>query len=317
MKLEWFGALASIAAVVAVFAGPAPALAGATPTHVAAHRSKLRTHRRVRSNVRYYLALGDSLSQGVQPNATGQSLETSQGYANDLYARYRTQVRGLRLVQFGCPGDSTASMLTGVGNSANARLFRCDRAHGSQLAAAEAFLKAHRGAVALVTIDIGANDVDGCVSQPTAVTACVGAGETAITQNTPLILRGIKRAAGPGSVLAAMNLYDPILAYDLQPTSPLYTLGNSSLLLAKGVNTAIATADAAAGFKTADVERAFDTYDLTLTAYNGTTVQKDVLEVCTLTWACAPPPQGPNIHANAMGYGLIASAFESVIGRLR
>jgi lysophospholipase L1-like esterase len=317
MKFRKLGALASMAVIFAVFAGTALALVGRAPARVASHHNKPRGHRRVHSNVRYYLALGDSLSQGVQPNATGQSVETNQGYANDLFAHYRAQVRGLKLVQFGCPGDTTTSMLTGVGNLPAAQLFHCDRAHGSQLAAAEAFLKAHRGAVALVTIDIGANDVDGCVNQPAAVIACVGTGETAITQNTPPILRGIKRAAGPGTVLAAMNLYDPILAYDLQPTSPLYSLGNSSLLLAKGVNTAIATADAAVGFKTADVETAFDTYDLTPAPYNGTTVQKDVVEVCTFTWACTPPPQGPNIHANTMGYALIASAFESVIGRLR
>ena len=42
----------------------------------------------------YYLALGDSLSQGVQPATPplpprvplGQSVETDQGYADDLYA---------------------------------------------------------------------------------------------------------------------------------------------------------------------------------------------------------------------------------------
>ncbi|HME64963.1 MAG TPA: SGNH/GDSL hydrolase family protein, partial [Streptosporangiaceae bacterium] len=45
----------------------------------------------VRSHVKtvpatYYLALGDSLSQGVQPDAAGTSVETRQGYPDQLYA---------------------------------------------------------------------------------------------------------------------------------------------------------------------------------------------------------------------------------------
>ena len=34
----------------------------------------------------YYLALGDSLSQGVQPDAAGTSVPTGQGYPDQLYA---------------------------------------------------------------------------------------------------------------------------------------------------------------------------------------------------------------------------------------
>jgi hypothetical protein len=50
--------------------------------------------------------------------------------------------------------------------------------------------------------------------------------------------------------------------------------------------------------------------------YNGTLVPKNVAEVCTLSWACTAPPQGPNIHANAAGYGVIAGAFADVLGKL-
>jgi lysophospholipase L1-like esterase len=319
MKVRRSGApaLVVLAAVpVGVLVGLALALAGAAPAPAAAHASPApgRSH----SHVRYYLALGDSLSQGVQPNSSGQSLETNQGYASDLFAYYRTRVRGLKLVDFGCPGDTTTSMLAGIGNAAAAQLFHCDRAHGSQLAAAVAFLTSHRGQVVLVTVDIGANDVDGCVNDPANVLGCVTAGEAAISQDTPKILRAIKRAAGHGVVLAAMDLYDPLLADELQPaSSPLNQLGAASLLLARGVNADIRSADVAAAFRTADVATAFDTYDVTPTPYNGVTVPADVVKVCALTWACAPAPQGPNIHANAMGYSLIATTFESVIGRLR
>ena len=37
----------------------------------------------------YYVSLGDSLSVGIQPNAAGASVETSQGYANQLFGLER------------------------------------------------------------------------------------------------------------------------------------------------------------------------------------------------------------------------------------
>ena len=36
---------------------------------------------------------------------------------------------------------------------------------------------------------------------------------------------------------------------------------------------------------------------------------RNVALVCSWTWACAPPPRGPNEHPNAAGYRVIASAF--------
>src|SRR6266851_641334 len=74
---------------------------------------------------KYYLSLGDSLAQGVQPAtpplppgvSLGQSIETDQGYVDDLFAHYSAQFPGnLRLVKIGCPGETTTSMLTGAGS---------------------------------------------------------------------------------------------------------------------------------------------------------------------------------------------------------
>src|SRR5215468_3619904 len=72
------------AAVVAMLAG------GATPAAAAAQSGP---------PVKYYLSLGDSLSQGVQPAtpplpagvSLGQSIETDQGYVDDLFAHYSAQ----------------------------------------------------------------------------------------------------------------------------------------------------------------------------------------------------------------------------------
>ena len=97
----------------------------------------------------YYLALGDSLSQGVQPDAAGASVETRYGYPDQVYAALRPSHPTLKLVKLGCPGETTSTMINGG---------ICHYAGGSQLAAATAFLRAHRSRVLLVSIDIGAND---------------------------------------------------------------------------------------------------------------------------------------------------------------
>jgi lysophospholipase L1-like esterase len=268
---------------------------------------------------RYYLALGDSLSQGVQPDVRGVSLETDQGYADQLFAIERRQIPSLRLVKLGCPGDTTTSMLTGRGNQANAKLFRCARTGGSQLKAAELFLRAHHhpGEVALVTVDIGANDVDGCAAPGLNVVNCVAAGQASIKHNLPLILRGVERAAAGHTVLAGMTLYDPILSGYFSASASVRALGAASVAFLKGINLEITTANRAAGFKTADVAGGFKSYDGTVSVpYNGQMIPANVARVCSWTWACAPPPSGPNIHANKNGYAVIARAFARVIGRL-
>jgi lysophospholipase L1-like esterase len=266
----------------------------------------------------YYLALGDSLSQGMQPNQHGVTVNTNQGYANDLVAIERHRVDNLQLVQLGCGGETTTSMLTGQGNNANARLLHCDRAGGSQEAAAERFLRTHHhsGEVPLVTVDIGANDVDGCGTVPASqVASCVMTGLANINRDLPKILAGLKKAAPKGTTFAAMTLYDPFLSYYFAPAgSSQSTLEPESIALAKVLNGDLAAADAKAGFLTANVDNAFHTYDSTdVVAWEGQQVPLDVARLCTWTWECTAPPQGPNIHAKKTGYQVIANAFAATI----
>jgi lysophospholipase L1-like esterase len=268
----------------------------------------------------YYLALGDSLSQGMQPDLHGVTRNTKQGYANDLLAIERSRVHNLQLVQLGCGGETTTSMLTGQGNNSNARLLHCDRAGGSQEAAAARFLRTHHhpGEVPLVTVDIGANDVDGCGSVPASqIFSCVKNGLTTINKNLPKIFAGLKKAAPKGTTFAAMTLYDPFLGYYFAPAgSSDRALESESIGLAKILNGDLAAADAKAGFSTADVAGAFDTYDSTDTVtWAGQQIPLNVSRLCSWTWACQTPPSGPNIHANKNGYQVIANAFATAIGK--
>ena len=44
------------------------------------------------------------------------------------------------------------------------------------------------------------------------------------------------------------------------------------------------------------------------------TLPRNVALVCEWTWECAPPPRGPNQHANPAGYRVIANAILKVTG---
>jgi lysophospholipase L1-like esterase len=268
---------------------------------------------------RYYLALGDSLSQGQQPNLKGVTSNTSEGYADDLYQTELTRIHSLQLVKLGCGGESTQSMISGKGNK-YAAYNHCHPAGGSQLAAAKRFLKAHhkKGEVPLVTIDIGANDVDNCVTAASPI-ACAGAGANQIATDVPKILKAIKQAAPKGTTLVGMNLYDPVLGGYFAPAgSPANGLATLSVPLTKSINDKLGSAHAAAGFKIADVAGAFDTYTpfTTTVSWQGNNIPLAVARVCAWTWACSTPPSGPNIHANKNGYLAIAKTFAKTIGKL-
>jgi lysophospholipase L1-like esterase len=295
--------IGSVAAAVALLAGAGPAAAS---TH---HGPP----------VKYYLSLGDSLAQGVQPAtpplapgvSLGQSIETDQGYVDDLYARYSAQFPGnLELVKLGCPGETTTSMLTGVGSP-------CSYPLGSQLAQALAFIHAHRSAVVLITIDIGANDIDGCAVGGVISQTCIAEGFAEARNDMPKILGALRAAVGEDTVIAGMNLYDPFLA-DYLAGSAGQAVAVQSVTLAAAFNSLLDASFGVFRIPVADVQTAFSTTDFTDTATlpGAGIVPLNVARICEWTWMCAPAPIGPNIHANVTGYQVIATAFQQVIRHL-
>src|SRR4030088_1210635 len=90
------------------------------------------------ARTRYYLSLGDSLAQGMQPRAGGITVNTGEGYADQLYAMKRARIGQLKLLKRGGGGESTASFGTGHANSL-ALLLGCNPTGDSQLVAGERF----------------------------------------------------------------------------------------------------------------------------------------------------------------------------------
>src|SRR5436305_3658196 len=145
-----------------------------------------------------YLALGDSLAFGYQPTRV-----FDQGYVNQLYTTLRAKDPRLALTNLGCPGETTGTLrLGGV----------CRYPGGlSQLDAAVAFLRAHRHSVKLVTIDIGGNDVDRCVTATAIDQTCFRQGLWTIAVNLFRTVYRLREAA-PGVTIVGMTYYDTALA---------------------------------------------------------------------------------------------------------
>jgi lysophospholipase L1-like esterase len=257
----------------------------------------------------YYLALGDSLSQGVQPDASGASVHTGQGYASQLYAVLRRGQPGLVLVKLGCTGETTATMIHGG---------ICRYPGGSQLADAVVFLRAHRSHVKLVTLDIGANDPETCldVSSAGQLAACAGRFIPAATANLETILTRLRQAA-PGVRIVAMNYYLPALAQWRHGLTGELTARLAELATA-GYNSLLNRVYQQYGVNVANVFGAFGTADFggTVSVPGAGALPANVAAICRWTWECAAPPRGPNQHPNQAGYQVIARAFLAAGARL-
>jgi lysophospholipase L1-like esterase len=286
-----------VAAVCAATAlSPASALAGGK--HHKRHKHKKP------APAMYYLALGDSLARGAQPNAQGVTVATNQGYASDLYATEKKQHKKLKFQDLGCLGETTGSMMNGG---------VCKYKSGSQLKAATSFIKSHK--VAFITLDIGANDVDSCASGTTINIPCVLAGLGSIQKDVPKIATALRKAAGRKTKIVGMTYYDPFLA-DYLAGAAGQSIAASSVLLSQQINGALTNAFNAQKFKVADVATAFNTYvpfsqkvAFPEGGYYYNNVPLSVATICDYTWMCAAKPKGPNIHANALGYAAIAKVF--------
>jgi lysophospholipase L1-like esterase len=264
----------------------------------------------------YYLSLGDSLAAGAQPDAAGATVATGQGFTDQLYAMLSQREPDLRVHELGCPGEDTATLINGgiCGYAGDSRYsYTADT--GSQLGAALGFLATHRGHVPLITIVIGANNILPCLQQGAIgqITACLQQVFPVVKQQLTDTLAQL-RHADPRATIVGMTYYDPELAYWL--TGPAgQAFATQSISLTSSFRALLTGVYQAAGARVADVYTAFNTADTTdqMTMPGAGTVPENVGLICAWTWMCAPSPRGPNIHANATGYGVIARTFLAVI----
>ena len=239
----------------------------------------------------YYLALGDSLAAGYQP---GVGDDRTGGYVGGVQAAIRATTPKTTLVNLSCSGERVVSMVSGG---------VCTYDKGTQLGQALHFLHAHGRYTRVVTIDIGANDVQRCVSRTTGTLdlPCVQTGLADIATDLPMVL-GKLRSEAPGARIVVLNYYNPFLAAYLQGDAG-QALARQSAGLQATLNAIIGQAAATNGAVVADIASTFRSTDWTPAAFPGWgTLPTNVGYVCSSTWMCL---RG-DIHANDAGYALMA-----------
>jgi lysophospholipase L1-like esterase len=238
----------------------------------------------------YYLALGDSLAAGFQLGVDHRT----KGYAGPVRAAVEGRHGATALVNLGCSGETTSSML--VGGS-------CSYAKGSQLAQAEQFLRDHAADTRLVTVDIGGNDVARCGFEGLKP-ECTKPALATLSGNLPKITSRL-RAVAPDVQIVLLNYYDPFLVLDLVGSSG---LGQTSVSELAKLNAAIDASAKASDAQVADVAAAFQTTVKTPVEVTGVgTVPTNLARILQWTWMAAPRF---DFHANDTGYAVMAKAVE-------
>jgi lysophospholipase L1-like esterase len=236
----------------------------------------------------YYLALGDSLAFGYQPN-----LDFADGYANQLYAAL--QKSGVtNLVNYACGGETTTTFIQG---NCVYRYAKHDEYIGSQLDAAVAFIARHPGAVSPVTLDIGSNDVIPDFD-PTTCTASASASADLATMDAnlrqtilPRLQSALSAAGGPAtSSLLLVNYYNPFAKACPNSTG-----------FADTLNSHLAADAAASKVPLVDVYSAF----------GGDDHMTD--HICAYTWVC-DARYNNDFHPTTAGYNIIAQTIERALG---
>ncbi len=220
-----------------------------------------------------YVALGDSLAAGYQPGGT-ELRETA--YPALTAGRLAGEGSELAVENLGCSGETTTSLIEGG---------KCDFDEGSQLAQAESVLEQRGDDVALVTIDIGGNDLLRCVRGGAEVdTACVADGVQTVEKNLPTILGRLRAAAGDDVPVLVLGYYNPWLAAKAldQPVKGLDDAAKAYTALSRAIQAAADATDTTF----VGLDEAFATRDTTPTEINGRTVPENAARICTLTNIC-------------------------------
>ena len=264
-----------------------------------------------------YVSVGDSYASGYQPTGVGQGRNTRNGFAYQVPAVAARRGYRLKLVNFGCGGATTGSLITTTGCAPQA-LGPGGRAYPNrtQLAAATRYVRRHRDRTALVTVSIGGNNVTACARAADPV-PCVTAAVAAIREDVTEIARRLRRAAGRRVRIVGTTYPDVLLGSWVNGDAASRNIAGLSVVAFRSlINPALKEAYASARGRFVDVTAASGAYtpfDQVTTLFPYGTVPVAVARVCELSYFCA----FRDIHARTDGYRLIADLIARQLPRRR
>jgi len=234
-----------------------------------------------------YVALGDSLPFGYQPNN-----DFTHGYTTDLFQKLAKYNGYSTLVNLSCSGDTTATFINGDPNHLNAQRGCLVPAvqNGSQLASAVAYLQQNASQTGLVTLQIGIDDLlstgvidlNTCAIDQNKLNTELGVVDQSLSQTIlPQLQQALSSAPNHPGHMALIGYFDPLVKA-CPATLPYIQTFNQHL-----------SADAHGYAQYIDISSLFNASN-----------------VCQLTWICQPniPALGA-IHPNTSGYQVIADVI--------
>jgi lysophospholipase L1-like esterase len=234
----------------------------------------------------YYLALGDSMTYGFQPDkapgARPSAFDT--GYVDVFASRLRKLSPKIRVVNYGCPGESTVTFTRGgcVGLADGFKLH--DPFRGPQLKAALSVLRAHAGQVSPITLTLWGGDLAPLSAKGKRASSAIAS----FASRFDAILEQL-RAAAPTAEIIVTGAWNPE-ADRLAQTTPLY----------RKLDAAIVRAAARSQARVANM----------FAAFNPGSVRVQKARLCALTFYCSKGDP----HPTDAGYRAMADAHMAASG---
>ena len=235
----------------------------------------------------YYLALGDSIAYGFQPDkadgAPPSAFDT--GYVDVFAARLRKLAPKIQVVNYGCPGETTVTFTRGGCPWLAEGQKLHDAFRGSQLKAALSALRAHSGQVSPITLTLWGNDLAPLSEKGEGAARAIASVALRLTS----ILQRL-RAAAPTAEIIVTGAWNPEVD-QLKKAEPLY----------RTLDAAIARAAATARARVAKMFAVFNPPG---------TVRAQRARLCALTFLCSKG----DVHPTNAGYRAMADAFMTASG---
>jgi hypothetical protein len=287
--------MASALAVLGVVAG-----AKANAANAAA------ASRPVPSSISYYVSVGDSYAAGNQPTPSAWAHRDSNGFAYQVVKLARAKGYRFDLLNFGCGGATTTSVLQQVGCAVeNPGPETTSYPTQTQEAAATRFISRHRGHIGLISVSIGGNDLLACDTAAQLLSCAKGVLDV-VKPNLTTLLRALRHSAGPGVPIVGTTYPDIFLGSYLSPAQSRKRLAVLSVGEFRNLfNPALKAAYSGVGGSFVDVTKATGAY----TPFSQTTsygrsgrVPIAVADVCVLTYYC----RLGDVHPTTLGYKVMA-----------